>query len=115
MNIAETARLFKIILKHYPNNFDGSAENARDWQRRLADLPYEIAVRHLDMHIDGSSFPPKVSEIRRGWRDGDDMKQAAQRVFDLQDELKKIAVPPPPGTKEKLYAAINAARNRTAE
>lgn len=118
MNIIETAKLFKVILQHYPNNFDGSAENARDWQRRLNDLPYEVAVQNLDKHIDISSFPPKVSEVRNGWhRDdgGEGMKQSAAEVFALQDELKKGAVPPPPGTREKLYAAIHAARNRTAE
>lgn len=115
----EIYELFGEIKLHYPN-FDISEEAVdRHWEF-LSDMPLEVALRNVRMHVKDSVYPPKIAEIRAGWHHddgGEDMKRAAQRVFDLQDELKKAAVPPPPGTRERIYAAIRAAaeRNRTTE
>ena len=64
MTIQGVARLLVLAKKQHPN-LDGTKENVIFWQALLADLPDEVGLAALMVHLKTSPFPPKVADICR--------------------------------------------------
>ena len=64
MTIQGVARLL-VLAKKQHQNLDGTKENVIFWQALLADLPDEVGLAALMVHLKTSPFPPKVADICR--------------------------------------------------
>lgn len=64
MTVQGVARLLLLAKKQHPN-IDGTKENVIFWQALLAELPDEVGLAALMVHLKTSPFPPKVADICR--------------------------------------------------
>lgn len=112
MNKLEVAKLYKEIKKRYAN-FDASLEAVGEDLGMLKDIPYEIAEANVRQHIMTNDFPPKISQIRGrlGERlERERMREETQSYFAQLELWKRVAVPPPVGMREALYAKLGRTR-----
>lgn len=112
MNKAEVVTLVRTIKANYPG-YDISLENIDRLCRFLHDFPYETAAENVRQHILTERFAPNVAEIRG--RLGEQlererMRQQTAELFAGMDQARKVAVPPPVGLKERLYARLGIRR-----
>ena len=100
----ETYELLGEIFRHYPN-FDISEEAVDRHLEYLEDMPLEVALHNVRMHVKTSVYPPKIAEIRNGWSDpADHMAKAAREHIDEQEERRKHAVQPPQEVRDQIAA-----------
>lgn len=109
MNKLEVAKLYKTIKKRY-SNFDASLQAVEEDLGMLKDIPYDVAETNVRQHIMTSDFPPKISQIRG--RLGEQlererMRKQTEELIHEMDASRLMAVPPPVGLKEELYARLN--------
>lgn len=104
MNKAEVLELLIEIKQNY-SNVDVSIDAVDRHLEYLADMPLDVALRNVRMHVKTSVYPPKIAEIRNGWSDpADHMAKAAREHIDQQEERRKHAVPPPQEVREQIAA-----------
>ncbi len=98
----EIYELLGEVFRHYPN-VDISEVAVDRHLEYLSDMPLDIALRNVRMHVKTSVYPPKIAEIRAGWSDyGDRMKQAAREFIEEQEENRKQVVPPPQEVRNQI-------------
>ncbi|OWA36750.1 hypothetical protein B9G55_01330 [Saccharibacillus sp. O16] len=106
----EIYELLGEVFRHYPN-FDISEKAVDRHLEFLSDMPLEVALRNVRMHVKDSVYPPKIAEIRAGWNNyAERMAKAAQQHIAEQEERRKHVVPP----SQEVRGQIAALKQRMA-
>lgn len=112
MEIAEVAKIFKIIKQKYAS-FDARVQSVQENFRYLRDIPFEVAVKNVDKHIMTDKFPPTIADIRGGL--GEQLerqrsKDDTETLFTKLDEWALKSAPPPPGNRQKIINILGGVR-----
>jgi len=100
----EVYELIDFVKQNYSNISVSETEVDRHFEH-LSDMPLDIALHNVRMHVKASVYPPKIAEIRNGWSDPvDHMAKAAREHIDAQEERRKHAVPPPQEVRDQIAA-----------
>lgn len=108
MNKAEVFELMAKIKQRYCF-FDTSDDQADDFVKYLSDVPFELALRNLEKHIQTSEHEPKIAHLRAGIGDQRERMRSLEdtaKHFDQLEEYRRNAVPPPQGNKAKILAIL---------
>ena len=87
MDKKQIASFIKQIMGAYPT-FDPTPERMEIWQRHMADMDYDLAIKRLDKHVKTAGigkFAPSISEIlnpeeatrKKKWEEPDTLSPAA--------------------------------------
>lgn len=85
MNVAETARLLKLIAKSF-NNFSVSPEKIDWWTECLDGISFKKARDNLKEYLKENKFPPTIADIINKEQDDDMPSVNAYKKFERTKE-----------------------------